>query len=144
MHRWCRRRVWKRTTESFDVAKIHAKSVKIWAKSLKTFTKSLKILVNPWKYEQKWHPKESEEIFVGGRRFFSGKFGRIRAKILRIPKNLPLPCCTTTDLWIFWYCSKDFWSCICESPVPNVHMWKIWSARCEWPLAAGWTNSLLC
>jgi len=21
-----------------------------------------------------------------------------------------------TDLGIFWYCSGDFWSCICESP----------------------------
>jgi len=26
--------------------------------------------------------------------------------------------CTTTDLEIFWYCSRDFWSCICESPAP--------------------------
>ena len=88
--------------------------------------------------------KKVKIFFVGGRRFFSGKFGRIRAKILRIPQNLPAPCCTTTDLWIFWYYSKEFWSCICESPVPNVHRWKICSARCEWALVAGWTNSLLC
>jgi len=25
-------------------------------------------------------------------------------------------CCTTTDLGIFWYCSGDYWSCICKSP----------------------------
>jgi len=23
----------------------------------------------------------------------------------------PILCCTTTDLGIFWYCSRDFWSC---------------------------------
>ena len=28
----------------------------------------------------------------------------------------PILCCTTTDLGIFWYCSRDFWSCIRESP----------------------------
>jgi len=28
----------------------------------------------------------------------------------------PSLCCATTDLGIFWYCSGDFWSCICESP----------------------------
>ena len=28
--------------------------------------------------------------------------------------------------------------------MPNVRTQKICSARCEWPLAAGWTNSLLC
>ena len=33
--------------------------------------------------------------------FFSGTFGKIRAKILRIPKKLPAPCRTTTDLGIF-------------------------------------------
>jgi len=26
-------------------------------------------------------------------------------------------CCTTTCVGIFWYCFRDFWSCICESPV---------------------------
>jgi len=25
-------------------------------------------------------------------------------------------CFTITDLGIFWYCSWDFWSCVCESP----------------------------
>jgi len=31
----------------------------------------------------------------------------------------PVLCCTTKDLGIFgifWYCSRHFWSCICESP----------------------------
>jgi len=28
----------------------------------------------------------------------------------------PILCCTTTDLGTFWYCSRDFQSCICESP----------------------------
>ena len=34
----------------------------------------------------------------------------------------PILCCTTTDLGIlgiFWYCSRDFWCCICESPDPE-------------------------
>jgi len=38
---------------------------------------------------------------------FSGKLGRIRAKIIRTPKILPAPapmCCTTTDLGIFLEC----------------------------------------
>jgi len=25
-------------------------------------------------------------------------------------------CCSTTDLGILYYCSWNFWSCICESP----------------------------
>ena len=80
-------------------------------------------------------PKRKYRAFFGGRSFFAGKFGRTRTKNLRIPKNLPT-CYTTTDLGIFWYCSRDFWSCICESPVPNEHARKISSARCECPLAA--------
>jgi len=27
----------------------------------------------------------------------------------------PILCCTITDLEIFWYCFRDFWSLICES-----------------------------
>jgi len=27
----------------------------------------------------------------------------------------PILCCTITDLGFFWYCSRDFWSWICES-----------------------------
>jgi len=106
---------------SLDLVKILEKSLKIWAKSLKTFTKSLKIWENPWKYEQKCRPKWHEESFW--RPLFYGVFFKqdwgIRAKILRNRKNVPTPtsmCCTTTDLEIFWYCSWDFWSCICESP----------------------------
>jgi len=62
-------------------------------------------------------------FFFGGHffmEFFSGKFGRNRAKLLRTPKICLLPhlmCCTTTYLGIFWYCSRDFWSCPCESLV---------------------------
>jgi len=41
-----------------------------------------------------------------------------RTPILFIIRT-PILCCTTTDLGIlgiFWYCSRDFWSCNCESP----------------------------
>ena len=57
--------------------------------------------------------KNMKSFCFRGRSFFSGTFGRIRAKILRISKNLPAPCCTTTDLGIFLYCCRNFWSCIC-------------------------------
>jgi len=44
--------------------------------------------------------------------FFSGKFGRIWANPSRPPKfacsYTYLMCCTTTDLGIFRYCSRDF------------------------------------
>ena len=65
--------------------------MEIWAKSLKTFTKS-------WKSEQtpenmtKNGAQNNMELFFGGlsfMEFFSGKFWRIRPKILRTPKNLP-------------------------------------------------------
>jgi len=89
-----------------------------------------KLSQNPWKCEQtppermsKMAPKITWKAFFGGHFllwiFFSGKFGRIRAKILRPPKNWPAStpmCCITTDSGIFWYCSRNFWSCICESP----------------------------
>jgi len=90
-------------------------------KSVQTFTKSLKIWANSRKYEQEWRPTAPKitwraffwrSLFM---EFFSGTFGRIRAKILRTPKKLPAPspmCCTTTDLEIFWYSSRDFLSCI--------------------------------
>jgi len=84
---------WKRATKSFDLVKTRAKSLKIWAKLLKTFTKPLKILA---KMAPNGAQKNMKSVF-GGRRLFSGKFGKSRAKILRIPKNLPAPCCTTTD-----------------------------------------------
>jgi len=29
-------------------------------------------------------------------------------------------CCTITYLGICWYCSRDFWSFICESPASQV------------------------
>ena len=32
----------------------------------------------------------------------------------------PILFCTTTYLGIFWYCSRDFWSFICESPASQV------------------------
>jgi len=38
---WCRRRGCKRTTKSFDLSKIRAKSLKIWAESLKIWAESL-------------------------------------------------------------------------------------------------------
>jgi len=36
--------------------------------------------------------------------------------ILTFITGTPILCWTTTDAGIFWYCSRDFWSCICESP----------------------------
>jgi len=45
--------------------------------------------------------KQHEELCFGSRSLFSGTFGKIPAKILRIPKKLPAPCRTTTDLGIF-------------------------------------------
>jgi len=44
-------------------------------------------------------------------------FGSIFTFIIRTP----IFCCTTTDLGIFGiflYCSRDFCSCVCESPAP--------------------------
>jgi len=32
----------------------------------------------------------------------------------------PILCCTTADLGIFWYCSRYFCSCICESPESDI------------------------
>jgi len=43
--------------------------------------------------------------------------------IISTYQGAPILCGTTTDLGIFmqngdfWYCSWDFWSCICESSV---------------------------
>jgi len=130
LHHWCRKRGCKRTPKSFDLVKIREKSLKIrekfveiWTKSLKAFTKSLKMWANPsWKDEQNGAQNNMKSFFwrsLSFMDFFSGKFGRIRAKILRPPKNWPAStpmCCITTDSGIFWYCSRNFWSCICESP----------------------------
>jgi len=105
---WCRKRGWrgwKHTPKDFELVKIPAKSFKIRAKSfkileksLKTFTNSLKIWANSLKVWAKMAPKMVwaffiylfflEVTFLG---VFSGKFGRIRAKILRTRKNLPAP-----------------------------------------------------
>jgi len=38
------------------------------------------------------------------------------SSIFNLYHGTPILCCTTTDLGIFWYGSRDFWSCICESP----------------------------
>jgi len=32
----------------------------------------------------------------------------------------PILCWITTDVRTFWYCYRDFWSCICESPVSAI------------------------
>jgi len=39
----------------------------------------------------------------------------IFGSVFNIYHDIPIFCCTTT----YWYCSKDFWSCICESPDPD-------------------------
>ena len=110
---WCRRRGCKRTIKSFDLVKIRAKSLKIREKPVKTFAKSLKIWTemppNVVWLEKKWFPtfSESYEDFFWRPsqtkvclrkcshkkwpKRFSGKFGEIRAKIFRTPKNLPDP-----------------------------------------------------
>jgi len=38
-------------------------------------------------------------------------------------------CCTTTDLGNFWYCCRDFWSCIYESPYHLLRRWYTVFAR---------------
>jgi len=43
----------------------------------------------------------------------------IFGSIFNIYHGTPILCCTTTDLEIFWYCFRDFRSCICESPGGN-------------------------
>ena len=101
---------------------------------------------NLWTFEQTRRLTNSAQknmnSFFGGRSFFSGMFGRIRAKTFASP-NICLLLAAPPQI-CFLHCSRDFWSCICESPVPNAHTWKICGARCEWQLAAGWTNSLFC
>jgi len=69
-----------------DSVKIRAKSVEIWAKCRQIAVCALIL--------QKWHPKSKCRPFFGGHvfiYFFSGKLGKIWAKILRTPKNLPAP-----------------------------------------------------
>jgi len=36
--------------------------------------------------------------------------------ILNTYNGAPILCFTTTGLGIYWYCSRDFRSCVCESP----------------------------
>ena len=102
----------KRTPKSFDLVKIREnslkireKSVEICAKSVKTFAKSLKIWANSFKTRAKMasnvvgfekNGTQRAMICTNGAQnyttFFLRKiFGEIRAKILRIPKNLPAP-----------------------------------------------------
>jgi len=115
---WCRRREFrgcKRTPKSFGWSQIRAKSLKIRAKSLKLWTKFLKIWVKPLKILEKMatnvcrKTQKHMKTFFGGHtkkglhnlcgricrqklyKNFSGKFGEIRAKILRTPKILPSP-----------------------------------------------------
>jgi len=95
LHHWCRGRGCrgcKRTTKSFDLVKIRG--------NLGEISENFhKIPENLSKNSAQRLPKEHEELFFGGQSFFLGKFGRILAKIFRIPKNVPAPCCTTTDLF---------------------------------------------
>ena len=77
---WCRRRGCRgcKHPQSFDVVKFPAKSYKIRAKSLKTFTNSVKVWakMGPNIF---WFEKPGAQ--------FSGKFVRIRAKILSHPQK---------------------------------------------------------
>jgi len=102
----------KSTPKSFDFVKILVKSMEIREKSVKTFAKSLiiwskwrpiwldlkKMAPNvcriTWRPFSEVIPKEGllEKIFAQKvAQNFSGKFGEIREKILRTPKNLPAP-----------------------------------------------------
>jgi len=78
----------KCTIKSFDFVKIMGK-----------------ISENPYKIPENMckngAQKNMKSFCFGSRSFFLGMFGRSWAKILRIPKNLPVPCCTTTDIGIF-------------------------------------------
>ena len=101
--------------------KISENRDKIWAKSLKMFTKSRKIWAKVWfeKMALEVIPEKVFMICVGEniraksclKTFsFSGKFGEIRAKIFRTPKNSPastpvpstlllLPCPTAVSVF---------------------------------------------
>ena len=43
------------------------------------------------KWRCSWSVSQEENICTSGLKFFWGKFGKIQAKILRTPKNLPAP-----------------------------------------------------
>ena len=115
---WCRRCGCKRILKSFDLVKYLLKSLKIWAKSVETFATFLKIWANSFKIQSKmapnmlWFEKMAPKshvidillfFFWGDPKYglhaihkkwlkiFSGKFGIIRAKIVRTAKNLPAP-----------------------------------------------------
>jgi len=111
----------KRITGSSDLSNIQAKFLKIWAESLKTGAKCLKIgakmapsvfLISkhcaqrPNVKDFFWRSCQQKVfmIFVGenlqakSHKNLSGKFRKIRAKILRTPKNLPAP---TLMVWTF-------------------------------------------
>ena len=63
-YHWCRRRWCKgcnRTPKTFDLVKIHAKSVEIWAKFVKTFAKSLYVL---W-FHKNGTQNRSADVFFG-------------------------------------------------------------------------------
>ena len=79
---WCGRRGCKHTPKSFDLVEFLAKSFKSRAKSLKTFTNSVKVWAK-MAPNIVWFEKTCAQ--------FLGKFVRIRAKIIRTPKNLPAP-----------------------------------------------------
>jgi len=42
---------------------------------------------------------------------------RVFASIFKAYQGVLILCCSTTDLGIFYYCTWNFWGCICKSPV---------------------------
>jgi len=93
---WCRRwgcRGCNCTPKSFDIVKIRAKSHKIRENPLNSGTFWTQMALNTLWFENNGARIDMKSIFLGGHCFevFSGRFGSIRAKFLRTPKNLPAP-----------------------------------------------------
>ena len=104
----------KHTHKSFDLVKIRGNLGKIsenFHKIPKNLSKSLKMWAR-MALKMTWRAFFLEVTFYGA---FFRQVWENSGKNPSHPKNLPAPtpmCCTTTDLGIFWYGSRDFWSCI--------------------------------
>jgi len=106
---WCRRwgcRGWRRTTKIliwWKTRKIRRNLCKISENLHKILENLSELSENMSKLWLQWRPKSYEELFleVTFFGFFYGQVwvGRIRAKILRTPKNLPAPTPMCSVTW---------------------------------------------